>query len=182
MGRRSSGLGLLVAFLFGGCAGFLLAMFKNPPQIKQEAEADLPPNTPDGLLDWIKSHMSSKPKQVPRIMGIVDIQPELKNKIGPTDCLFIIVTTPGEQAPLAVKKIFPVSLPFIYTIGPENRMFLDKPFQGPVDLNARIDKNGEADFPQAGDLTGHAAGGPFPIPSSDVHILINTVVSGRRSK
>ena len=128
-------------------------------------------------VGWIKGRTPVQSLVPLEISGMIDIRPELKKRLKPTDTLFIIVTQPGSRIPLAVKKVAPVRLPYIYRIGPENLMIPGRTLEGPVSLKVRLDKDGQANPDQPGDLTGKPAQDPLELPARGVHVLIDTVVS-----
>ncbi|MCM8795020.1 MAG: hypothetical protein NC819_04380 [Candidatus Omnitrophica bacterium] len=159
--RRSTRLGRETAFalLLGLGVGFTIGFLGRPSK-----EFPLP---------------LCLPSADQRITGIVDIRPELRKELKPTDVLYLIVSREGETVPLAVKKIQPVGFPFLYTVGPEDLMMPGVEFTGSVRVRARVDKDGEANSPQPGDLTGEAAGS-IRIPDRNVHILVDTVVPEKK--
>lgn len=119
---------------------------------------------------------AAKPRAAAVITGMIDIRPELRKWLKQTDCLFIIVTRPGERVPLAVKRVAPVSFPFLYTIGPQDRMLPGVRLEGKVTLTVRVDKDCQANPLQTGDLTGKPAKDPIEIPAQEVDVLIDTVI------
>ena len=57
--------------------------------------------------------------------------------------LFVIARTPGGGPPLAVKRLPVGSFPLDFELGPADVMLRGRPFQGPILLTARIDRDGD---------------------------------------
>lgn len=73
----------------------------------------------------------------------------------PTGTLFVILRNAGAQRgpPLAVKKVESPQFPYAFELGPNDIMIKGLPFTGPFDLQARLDRDGNAMTKDAGDLT-----------------------------
>lgn len=129
-------------------------------------------------LGWINGQGDQRVSAPPfRISGMVDIRPELRARLKPTDVLFIIAAEPGHSRPYAVTRVAPVSLPYAYTLGPENRMMATAAASGNrFVVSARIDRDGQANALQPGDLVSQSAAGPVPSPADSVNVLIDTAV------
>ncbi|MBI3989138.1 MAG: hypothetical protein HY347_05935 [candidate division NC10 bacterium] len=108
------------------------------------------------------------------ISGTVSLEPSLLKQITFGDVLFIIARQ-GSGPPLAVKRIPNPSFPLSYTLGPEDRVLTERPFEGEVDVVARITKGGGAGPPQPGDLEGTSPKNPARIGNSHVDIVIDKV-------
>lgn len=66
--------------------------------------------------------------------------------------LFVIARTPGGGPPLAVKRLPVSSFPLAFELGPADVMLRGRPFQGPILLTARIDRDGNPLTREAGEL------------------------------
>ena len=121
----------------------------------------------NGQANPAKFQLQFRSRESFKITGIIDILPELRNRLKSTDTLLIVVTNPGSKAPIAVKRVYPVSLPFLYTIGPEDRVHSILPGLLPeqVELNVRV-----------GNLVGKPSESSFMLPARDLHVLIDRVV------
>ncbi len=175
MGRLFQFLSLLVALALGFSIGAGYSWLKGqsnftpPTHLLQSTKAintatDL---IPPELVDLINPAMPQRPSVEFKITGIVDILPELKSRLKESDTLLIVVTGPGSKDPLAIKKVYPVSFPCIYTIGPEDRVHsaLSVALPSEVDLSIRV-----------GDLVGKPSASPVVLPARDLHVLIDRVV------
>ena len=108
------------------------------------------------------------------IAGRVAIDPSLAAKVGPTDVLFVIVRRPqGAPRPIAVKRIDGPKFPVAFEITNQDVMVEGSELRGMVDVVARLDKDGRAGPPQAGDLEGQFAKNPTLPGVRDVEIVIN---------
>jgi hypothetical protein len=96
------------------------------------------------------------PRQDPAqpIQGTVEIAPEFADRIPEGATLFVIVRTGDTGPPLAVKRIESPSFPLEFTVGPADRMIQARPFQGPLQLTARLDADGNALTRNPGDIQG----------------------------
>lgn len=108
------------------------------------------------------------------IVGTISLEPSLLRRVTFGDVLFIIARQ-GSGPPLAVKRIPNPSFPLPYTLGPEDRILADRPFQGEVEVVAVIKKGGAAGPPRPGDLEGTYPKNPARIGDSHVDIVIDKV-------
>lgn len=91
------------------------------------------------------------------ITGTVALAPSLPVETPAAGALFIIARK-GSGPPLAVKRIPNPTFPVEFSVGPEDRMLADRPFEGQITLLARLKRDGSAGPPASGDLEGQAAG------------------------
>jgi cytochrome c-type biogenesis protein CcmH len=128
-----------------------------------------------GLAAWMGlAHGCEKPGQNGVIAGHVAIAPALTEKIRPTDVLFIIVRRPqGPPRPVAVKRIDGPHFPVTFEITNQDVMAEGAELRGMVDVVARLDKDGQAGPPQAGDLEGRYERNPTLVGARDVEIVID---------
>ncbi|HSB70082.1 MAG TPA: hypothetical protein VLT62_12175 [Candidatus Methylomirabilis sp.] len=109
----------------------------------------------------------------PAITGTISVAPELRGRLGDAHVLFIIARR-GPGPPFAVKRIPEPRFPLAYRLGPEDVMIKGAPFEGEVDLIARLSLAGGGGPAQPGDLEG-AHPGQVAIGQSGVDLLINRV-------
>jgi len=128
-----------------------------------------------GLAAWMGlAHGCEKPGQSGVIAGHVAIAPALVEKIRPTDVLFIIVRRPqGPPRPVAVKRIDGPHFPVTFEITNHDVMVEGAELRGMVDVVARLDQDGQAGPPQAGDLEGRYERNPTLVGARDVEIVID---------
>ncbi len=60
-----------------------------------------------------------------------------------TGVLFIIARAQGGGPPLAVKRLPVGPFPLTFQVGPADVMLKGRPFEGPIKLSARIDRDGD---------------------------------------
>ncbi|GEM_PF-3197225 len=127
---------------------------------------------------WINGQGNEASPPPFRIAGFVDIDPLLRPRLKSSDVLFVIAAEPGRPRPVAALRVFPVSLPYMYTLGPRDRVMGQEPLRpgSRFIVSARIDRDGQAGAPQPGDLIGEYAQEPVASPARDVNVLIDTVV------
>ncbi|MGH7165974.1 MAG: c-type cytochrome biogenesis protein CcmI/CycH [Nitrospiraceae bacterium] len=118
-------------------------------------------------------HGCEKSGQNGVIAGLVAIVPALAEKISATDVLFIMVRRPqGSPRPVAVKRIEGPRFPVTFEITNQDVMVEGAELRGMVDIVARLDKDGQAGPPQAGDLEGRYERNPTLVGARDVEIVI----------
>jgi hypothetical protein len=76
--------------------------------------------------------------------------------------LFVIARTGAAGPPTAVLRVPAPRFPFEFRLGPENRMIAALPWEGPFQLTARIDLDGNATTRDVGGLEGRAASPAAP--------------------
>ena len=104
---------------------------------------------------------SGEPKAGGPIVGEIRIaSTELADSAPSDGVLFVIIRTGVAGPPTAVKRIPSPRFPMAFSIGPEDRMIDSIPFDGPFQITARLDTDGNAMTREAGDLEGQA---PEPI-------------------
>jgi hypothetical protein len=89
--------------------------------------------------------------------------------------LFVIARVGQAGPPTAVLRLPAPSFPLEFTLGPENRMMAGVPWQGPFQLTARIDLDGNAMTRDAGGLEGSASA---PVSPGDTGIEIELGAGG----
>jgi cytochrome c-type biogenesis protein CcmH len=106
------------------------------------------------------------------IRGTLELAPELEGSVPRGGVVFLVARGPGGGPPVAVKRIPEPSFPLDFEIGPDDRMIQTIPFQGPLQISARVDGDGNATSREPGDLSG-AAAGPVEPGAAGVTIRID---------
>ncbi len=109
------------------------------------------------------------------IQGTVSVPDSLRGRIPDGAVLFLIARRGAAGPPLAVQRIGSPRLPLRFTIGPADRMIPSIPFEGPLQLSARLDGDGDAISREAGDLQG-AAKGSFSPGARGVSIVLDEIL------
>ncbi len=111
----------------------------------------------------------------PKVSGIVVLDNALKDKVSPTDTLFVFArAASGPRMPLAIIRTTVSELPLDFTLddssamNPQMKISLFKE----VVVGARVSKSGNA-MPQSGDLSGST--GTIPLGSEGLTIRIDSV-------
>ncbi len=108
------------------------------------------------------------------MLGTVRVSDELASRIPPGATLFVFARTQPGMPPTAAKKIDGASFPLTFSLGPEDRMIAQFPFEGPFTINARIDADGNAMTRNPGDLQGSSEG---HLPGEEgIEVLIDEVL------
>jgi len=111
----------------------------------------------------------------PPLTGQILLAPELAGRVPEGAVLFLIARSSGSGRPVAAKLIPILEFPLAFELGPEDRMAHDMPYQGPLQLVARVDSDGDAATRTAGDLRG-VADGQYAPGATGVTILIDEVL------
>jgi cytochrome c-type biogenesis protein CcmH len=128
------------------------------------------------LAAWLGLAHSCDPQGTGRIAGEVKIAPNLADQIKPTDVLFVIVKRPGGMPrPIAVKRIEHPTFPVAFEISNADVMVQGSELRGMVDVIARVDRDGQAGQPQAGDMEGRYDKNPTLPGGRDIEITIDKV-------
>lgn len=137
-----------------------------------------PPGAPDRGMRGaprVGSSPVSLASESEPIRGVIRLAPELEGRVPEGAILFLIARTGPSGPPTAVVRIPGPRLPLEFSIGPDDRMIAAVPFEGPFELTARIDADGNAMSRNPGDLQGAAAGTVLP-GASGVEIVIDEVL------
>jgi len=97
----------------------------------------------------------------PPISGVLRVAPELAGQVPEGGVVFLIARR-GPGPPVAVQRIGDPSFPLPFSIGPGDRMIQGIPFAGPLEIEARLDLDGEATSRGPDDLVGRSAAGHQP--------------------
>jgi cytochrome c-type biogenesis protein CcmH len=128
------------------------------------------------LAAWLGLAHSCDPGGAGTIAGRVTIAPNLADQIKPTDVLFVIVRRPGGMPrPIAVKRIEHPTFPVAFEISNADVMVQGSELRGMVDVIARVDRDGQAGQPQAGDMEGRYDKNPTLPGGRDIEITIDKV-------
>jgi len=118
------------------------------------AEPEVSPGTPEAPGMAGGGAPSSASASAEPIAGVVQLAPELADRAPKAGILFVIVRRGQAGPPTAVKRFPAPSFPVRFSIGPEDRMIQTMPFEGPLQLTARLDADGNAMTREPGDLQG----------------------------
>jgi hypothetical protein len=111
----------------------------------------------------------------PPLSGQILLAPELAERVPRGAVLFVIARAGDSGRPVAAKRISPPEFPLAFELGPEDRMAHDMPYEGPLQLTARVDTDGDAATRTAGDLRGVAEENHSP-GATGVTILIDEIL------
>ncbi len=109
------------------------------------------------------------------ISGTVRIAVGLSGSVPNGAVLFIIARRGAVGPPLAVKRVSAPRFPFDFSLGPDDRMIQAIPFEGPLQVTARVDADGNATSRDPGDLHG-AAPGSFQPGATGIELLLDQVL------
>jgi cytochrome c-type biogenesis protein CcmH len=113
------------------------------------------------------------PIEGPTISGTIFIDPKLAEKASPTAILYIVARPPGVRAPVAVERMVNVTFPVNYRLASQHLMGPSGPYQGKVEITARLDKDGFAGPPQPGDIEGTYPKNPVSFGQTRVDITLD---------
>lgn len=107
------------------------------------------------------------------VSGVVELEEGAEVPAGAV--LFVTVrpaAAGGKGPPLAVERRADPSFPHAFDIGPEDRMIASMPWSGPVDVEARLDLDGNAMTRSPGDLTSGPGASNVTLGSADVTLVL----------
>ena len=130
--------------------------------------ASLPPGHPP--IGPAAAGGSEADRSAGHVAGTVQLSPKLA--AGPGDVLYLIAKKGATT--LAVRRIEKPAFPLDFELTGADAMVSGVPFEGPVDLVARLSRSGDA-IPAKGDLEGVAKG--VAVPASGVKVTIDTTRS-----
>jgi cytochrome c-type biogenesis protein CcmH len=102
------------------------------------------------------------------LAGTVALAPKLK--AGPGDVLYVLARK--GTSTLLVRRIEKPGFPVAFELTENDAMVSGVPFEGPVDVVARLSRTGDA-IPAKGDLEGVAKG--VAVPAAGVKVTIDSV-------
>ncbi|MEO6666554.1 MAG: hypothetical protein ABIO65_07265 [Nitrospiria bacterium] len=112
------------------------------------------------------------------ISGTVTVAPELAKDITPSHILFIIARpadAPPFGPPAAAKRMTNLTFPVQYSVSQADVFLEGVTLSGKVNVFAKLDKDGNAGPPEAGDLEGEHPGNPVTVGQTGVDIVIDKV-------
>ena len=112
------------------------------------------------------------------VEGTIDVAPALKDQVKPGDVIFLVaraVDASGEvqRMPVAVDRLVAGAFPLAFKLSGANAMVAGAPFAGPIQVTARVDKDGEAMTRQPGVVEGLVK---VTVPQREVQITLDTLV------
>lgn len=156
--KRSQSSGVLgnVLMFFAGLAVILVVIRQmNLGAPKEVSPFEAPP--PSSMVSGAERPASggSSEASPQAFSGTVELGSDLSSGLAPAGTLFIIARiqgTPDRGPPIAVKRIANPSFPVHFSLGPGDVMQAGLPFDGPFDVRARLDTDGNAMTKTPGDL------------------------------
>lgn len=144
-----------------------------PPPNTQQATRGLPP-----IGQGPASAAAAPAAPGATLEGTILVLPELIHLVNPGDTLFLVaraVDANGnvQRMPVAVDRARVGQWPLPFKLSADNVMVAGTPFAGPMQLTARIDKDGEAMTREAGDIEGTVM---VTVPQKGITITLDTPV------
>lgn len=107
------------------------------------------------------------------ISGAITIASELSARLTGSEAVYIMLRPLDGGAPLAVQRADRLQFPMSYTLTSANRMAQDGELPGEVSVVVRVDRDGIAGSPEAGDMEGSVA--RVTIGQTDVDVVIDKI-------
>ena len=148
---------LLVALIWCGCDQNLRPLPEDGGQAEGRSfvEAQRPI---DGSRVTGRSFEEGQPTAPPAdrasVSGTIDITPELFARLRGSETMYVMARRSEDGPPMAVKRFRSLRFPMPYTLTGADQAVQGPPFTGEVTIVARIDLDGNAGVPQAGDMEG----------------------------
>jgi len=108
----------------------------------------------------------------PSIRGTVVLGPGIRAPV--TALLYIAARHKGQGGPpIAVKRVPNATLPYEFTLSSADAMMAGSPFEGPVEITARLDQDGDPLSREPGDVQGVK---PAAVGDRGVKIVLDDVI------
>jgi hypothetical protein len=88
------------------------------------------------------------------IEGRIELAEGLSGRVPPGAVLFVVARRGKAGRPMAVMRVASPQFPVDFAIGPDDRLTQTIPFEGPLQLTALLDADGNATTREPGDLRG----------------------------
>ena len=146
----------------------------------QRLERLLPAGERKDAVREIIAQIGHAPKQTPEapagpgIGGTVRLDPGRAGQAGGQAILYIVARPAGAGGgpPLAVKRIAAPTFPVAFSLGPGDVMMPGMTFEGPLDLSARLDRDGDPLTREPGEPSGVHDGNPVKPGARNVVITL----------
>ncbi len=144
----------------------------------QRLEKLLPEGEQRNAVRELIAQIGQGPKEAPkapagpRIEGSVRLEAGRAGDTGSRSTLYIVARRAGAQGgpPLAVKRIVGPTFPVSFSLGPGDVMMPGMAFEGPLNLSARLDRDGDPLTREPGEPAGAYGGNPVKPGARDVTI------------
>ena len=145
-----------------------------PAEAPQAGHPALPPGHPPTGGEAA----SAPPAGGDAVSGTLTVAPALKDQVKAGDTIYIVaraIDASGAVArtPVAVDRLVAGTFPMPFQLSAANAMVAGSPFAGPMQITARVDKDGEAMTREEGDVEGTVK---VTVPQKDVQITLDTPV------
>lgn len=162
------------------CAAMLLAACGKKEEQPQAIPIPLSEVGQTGHTHEGETPAEQAPTQGATISGTIDIDANLRGKFMGDETLFIMARVArgsGEGGPpVAVLRATSFRFPFRYTLSQQNVMMEGMPFEGPLNISVRVDKDGNPMTRNSGDLVGSYGRNPAQVGDAGVDIVINEIL------
>ncbi len=112
------------------------------------------------------------------ISGTITLAPVLAKDVTPDFVLFVTARAadaPPFGPPIAAHRMTNLTFPVQYTVSQKDVFFEGVVLEGKVNVYAKLDKDGNAGPPEAGDLEGEYQGNPVMVGATGVDIVIDKI-------
>ena len=110
--------------------------------------------TPVPERSFVEGQPAAGPADGESVSGTIDIAPGLFARLRGSETMYVMARRGEGGPPLAVKRFRSLRFPMPYTLSGADQAVQGPPFAGEVTIVARIDLDGNAGVPQAGDMEG----------------------------
>jgi cytochrome c-type biogenesis protein CcmH len=174
----------LMALWLSGTAAFNANNYRSAVQTWEKLASQLPPNSEElkmieGSIAEARSKGGLSPKapvvsSAKGISGLIELAPDIKSKVKPSDTLMVIARQVGERMPVAVFKAPVTQFPMNFVLNDTLAMNPNAPLSklSEVSIEVRISKSGMAK-PETGDLISSAK--TIKVGSENVRFLVDQV-------
>ena len=174
----------LMALWLSGTAAFNANNYRSAVQTWEKLASQLPPNSEElkmieGSIAEARSKGGLSPKapvvsSAKGISGLIELAPDLKSKVKPSDTVMVIARQVGERMPVAVFKAPVAQFPMNFVLNDALAMNPNAPLSKltEVSIEVRISRLGMAK-PESGDLISSTK--TIKVGSENVRLLVDQV-------
>ncbi len=121
--------------------------------------------------------IDKKPESPLLLSGTIDLAPDLRPSEDPTAVIFVIARSPEGQIRAVKKLLPPFQFPLAFELGSGDLMIPGMEMKGKIHPSARLDRDGNANPPQAGDILGRAEPETAQVGDRGIKIILGEIVN-----
>ena len=110
------------------------------------------------------------------IQGKIEVSPVLAAQTKKSDSIFLIARPAEGGPPVAVKRFSGKNYPYEFQITNQDLMIQGEVMDSPLNITARVDRDGNASTKKSGDMEGAYAKNPVSIRQDNVSVVVDRIL------